>query len=275
MAVPPVDDIFIENQILSTTFRHFLPPDRLGTAHGSLGSFRDAVSNSPASDVVGSSRKEYTTVVVTSQDGRRVLLGQKHRGFGTGLYNSFGGKVEPGEAIEEAARRELQEETGIGLTTSALKESHLGTLYFTFQDSTVEMVVHLFRVFIRTSAPGEEKQALLHAHPPGDNIRDCVEVMPSETGKENHALLDAPYIPSGDIRGCDEITPYWFDLVDIPLHTMFADDSVWLTRLLLKRPSFTSGKSKGLRLDGWFHFEPGGVEINTIRHYYLDIRDGL
>ena len=34
-----------------------------------------------------------------------ILLGFKKRGFGVGLWNGFGGKVEPGETIEAAAKR--------------------------------------------------------------------------------------------------------------------------------------------------------------------------
>ena len=35
----------------------------------------------------------------------RILLGMKKRGFGAGWWNGFGGKVQSGETIEEAARR--------------------------------------------------------------------------------------------------------------------------------------------------------------------------
>lgn len=42
-----------------------------------------------------------------------VLLGLKKRGFGTGKWNGFGGKVEPGETIRQAAIREMKEEAGI------------------------------------------------------------------------------------------------------------------------------------------------------------------
>ena len=44
------------------------------------------------------------TLVLVVQPGR-VLLGMKKRGFGEGKWNGFGGKVQSGETIEEAARR--------------------------------------------------------------------------------------------------------------------------------------------------------------------------
>lgn len=44
------------------------------------------------------------TLVLVVQPGR-VLLGMKKRGFGAGRWNGFGGKVQSGETIEDAARR--------------------------------------------------------------------------------------------------------------------------------------------------------------------------
>lgn len=43
----------------------------------------------------------------------KILLGMKKRGFGAGRWNGFGGKVEPGETVEDAAKREIFEEAGI------------------------------------------------------------------------------------------------------------------------------------------------------------------
>src|SRR3990167_3821576 len=43
----------------------------------------------------------------------RILLGMKKRGFGEGRWNGFGGKVEAGKAIEEAAKRDFFEEAGL------------------------------------------------------------------------------------------------------------------------------------------------------------------
>lgn len=43
----------------------------------------------------------------------QILLGQKKRGFGVGMWNGFGGKLERGESIEEATEREVFEEAEI------------------------------------------------------------------------------------------------------------------------------------------------------------------
>jgi len=47
--------------------------------------------------------KLLTLLFVVEPD--RVLLGQKKPGFGGGRWNGFGGKVDQGETIEEAAKR--------------------------------------------------------------------------------------------------------------------------------------------------------------------------
>jgi 8-oxo-dGTP diphosphatase / 2-hydroxy-dATP diphosphatase len=56
--------------------------------------------------------KKLLTLCIVHKDGR-VLLGMKKRGFGAGKWNGFGGKIEEGETIEEAAAREIEEEAGI------------------------------------------------------------------------------------------------------------------------------------------------------------------
>ena len=42
-----------------------------------------------------------------------ICLAMKKRGFGMGKWNGVGGKLEPGESIEDAARRETEEEIGV------------------------------------------------------------------------------------------------------------------------------------------------------------------
>jgi 8-oxo-dGTP diphosphatase len=52
------------------------------------------------------------TLIYLRRDSQ-ILLAMKKRGFGIGKWNGPGGKVEPGETIEQAAIRECQEEIGI------------------------------------------------------------------------------------------------------------------------------------------------------------------
>lgn len=50
--------------------------------------------------------------VFVVRDGK-VLLGQRNHGFGNGLWCLPGGHMEPHEGIEDVAKRELNEETGL------------------------------------------------------------------------------------------------------------------------------------------------------------------
>ena len=52
------------------------------------------------------------SLVFVFREGQ-VLLGLKKRGFGQGLWNGFGGKMQAGETILQGALRELQEESGL------------------------------------------------------------------------------------------------------------------------------------------------------------------
>lgn len=56
-----------------------------------------------------------TTLCYPIRDGQ-VLLAMKKRGFGAGKWNGPGGKVQQGESVEEACRRETMEETGLDVT---------------------------------------------------------------------------------------------------------------------------------------------------------------
>lgn len=76
------------------------------------------------------------------EKGGHVLLGMKKRGFGAGHYNGFGGKVEENETIEEAATRELFEESGL----TALSLEKVGQLDFAFtSEPGLELEMHIFK----------------------------------------------------------------------------------------------------------------------------------
>lgn len=47
------------------------------------------------------------------ENRQEILLAMKKRGFGKGLWNGSGGKVDEREAVEKAAERELFEEIGV------------------------------------------------------------------------------------------------------------------------------------------------------------------
>ncbi|KPP69871.1 7,8-dihydro-8-oxoguanine triphosphatase-like, partial [Scleropages formosus] len=84
----------------------------------------------------------------------RVLLGLKKRGFGAGRWNGFGGKVQPGETIEQAAKRELLEESG--LTVDTLDK--IGNIKFEFVGETEILDVHIFRTDTFTGYPTESDE---------------------------------------------------------------------------------------------------------------------
>ena len=83
-----------------------------------------------------------------------VLLGMKKTGFGQGRWNGFGGKVEEGETIEDAARREIFEEAGVNVTDM----SKAGVIEFAFQGNPEVLEVHIFRAGIFEGEPAESDE---------------------------------------------------------------------------------------------------------------------
>lgn len=74
------------------------------------------------------------------QTGDKILLGMKKRGFGEGRWNGFGGKVKDNENIEEAAKREFEEEANVKL----LDMKKRAILEFHYEDTNEIMETHLF-----------------------------------------------------------------------------------------------------------------------------------
>ncbi|KAL7467529.1 hypothetical protein ACHAXS_007769 [Conticribra weissflogii] len=244
-------------------FYHALPPKRLGTRHVSLESFRNATLQ-PDKNYEDDMPSEFSLVAILSKDRNegnkiddkksniRILLGKKLRGFGKGFYNCFGGKLEK-ENDEfnnpaSGAVREVREETGISFPLCQMENSYVGQINFTFEDwkDNHAMKVHLFCVFVNLLEDG--------------NNLTCNQT-------------DALSIHSYQIRGCDEIEPRWFqNAYDIPLHEMFADDTVWLTMLLRHYDtSMQQPLRQKLKFDAWFHFYPGGAENNSIKHHFVQV----
>ena len=65
----------------------------------------------------------------------------KKRGFGAGRWNGFGGKVSAAETIEDAAKRETQEEAGVKVGNLY----KVGIIDFEFKGNSEIQEVHIFK----------------------------------------------------------------------------------------------------------------------------------
>jgi ADP-ribose pyrophosphatase YjhB (NUDIX family) len=95
------------------------------------------------------SKKILTLCLLRKDD--QILLGMKKHGFGMGRWNGFGGKVDAGETIEQAAIREMQEEACVKVKNLAKK----GVLDFEFQDNPEILEVHIFHTEEFSGVPNE------------------------------------------------------------------------------------------------------------------------
>ena len=99
--------------------------------------------------------KRVLTLILIHQHPR-ILLGMKKRGFGAGRWNGFGGKLNNGENIEEAARRELLEEAGIKVGDI----DKVGIIEFEFKGNTEIQEVHIFKTKDFVGEPLETEEML-------------------------------------------------------------------------------------------------------------------
>ncbi|KAI0824816.1 NUDIX hydrolase domain-like protein [Trametes gibbosa] len=146
--------------------------------------------------------KEYTNAFIIIDD-QKMLLGLKKRGFGVGLWNGFGGKVDPGETPAQAAVRELEEEAGI---TAPLKQC--GTLFF-----VVDGVDTAFNI------------SVFSAHEYSGDVIETDEMRP-----EWFSIQDS-LLPRSTTAGPTET----HELPQIPLEKMWADDEFWMPLMFARR----------------------------------------
>ena len=102
---------------------------------------------------MSNSPKKVLTLSIIYQHPR-VLLGMKKRGFGAGRWNGFGGKVKANETIEQAARREVEEEAGVRPGDISLQ----GIIHFTFENDPKVLEVHIFRISELVGEPQETEE---------------------------------------------------------------------------------------------------------------------
>ena len=87
-------------------------------------------------------------------DDEEVLLIEKKRGLGEGLYVGPGGKVEDDETPRECVVREVEEEIGV----TPRDPEKVGEFEFVFGDDS-EMFVHVFRAEDFVGVPEESEEA--------------------------------------------------------------------------------------------------------------------
>ncbi|HLD61888.1 MAG TPA: 8-oxo-dGTP diphosphatase [Patescibacteria group bacterium] len=97
--------------------------------------------------------KKILTLCIIHQHPK-ILLGLKKRGFGMGRWNGFGGKIENGETIEDAAKRELLEEAGIVVENL----EQFGTLEFSWEGKPEILEVHIFKALDFKGEPAESEE---------------------------------------------------------------------------------------------------------------------
>ena len=88
---------------------------------------------------------------------QEILLGYKKRGFGQGKYGGFGGKLQAGETLSQAAVRELYEESGISADLSDLASLGMLTFIFPYKHSW-DQEVHVFEARKWHGTPGESEE---------------------------------------------------------------------------------------------------------------------
>ena len=97
--------------------------------------------------------KKYETTLLYLLKGNQILLAMKKRGFGVGKYNGIGGKLEPGETVEQAMVRETQEE----ICVTPTKYQKHGVLLFDMYYKG-EHVLENVHIFTATEFDGEPRE---------------------------------------------------------------------------------------------------------------------
>lgn len=82
---------------------------------------------------------KFIGVAVIWNDQKQILIDRRRpEGILGGLWEFPGGKIEPGETIEDCIKREIWEEIGIGIEVG----EHLITIDYTYTHLRVTLTVH-------------------------------------------------------------------------------------------------------------------------------------
>ena len=95
-------------------------------------------------------------LVKTDKDGapEEVCLGMKKRGWGQGLWNGSGGKPKEDETVEEAAKREVEEEFKV----KVLEIDKKGEIVFILRKEEEKVLMYTFLVTDWKNKPKETEE---------------------------------------------------------------------------------------------------------------------
>lgn len=96
-------------------------------------------------------------IIIKESPTPAVLLGYKKKGFGQGKFTGFGGKVEAGETVLEAAIRELAEETGLRMLPEQLHPAAVLAFRFPNQNNWSQDV-YVFTTVFDAQEPAESEE---------------------------------------------------------------------------------------------------------------------
>jgi len=134
-------------------------------------------------------------LIIRSQ---RILLGQRSasRAFYPGVWDVFGGHVEPGEGHEGTLVRELREELGITATAWRVLESMTIPPSSTPDDASDVLIVHLFLVTDWDGTP-ENRQLEEHSAIGWFSLEEAVQLPLTDP---SYPTLFARYL-NADLKG--------------------------------------------------------------------------
>ena len=99
---------------------------------------------------------EKQTTLLFVIKNNKILLALKKRGFGVGKFNGAGGKLEPGETVEQAMIRETQEE--IAITPTQYQKWGVVKFNQFINNEPAVICTHIFTASDYTGEPQESEE---------------------------------------------------------------------------------------------------------------------
>ncbi len=100
-----------------------------------------------------------TLVYPLDRQRQEILFGLKKVRIGAGTYVGFGGRVNEGETVAQAAVRELQEECGLTVAIDQLQQVGYLTIHNPRYPELGNLLIHVFTVPVLEQQQGEPRES--------------------------------------------------------------------------------------------------------------------